>query len=181
MRFTEIIGPEDQLALWRLISDKVWATLGQLPHQTTAPKHQPLIAPVAAKPTHQASTKEVSRVTTKTAGKHKVAPAKGHKPKRATMPPAPKPLPKPQQLHPTPTQTKQAQTQKNHQLAQQIHQALNKKAPAPTQPQPIQPKPPVATTVAHMNNSYSERDKDDLVFHRRANPFKPLSDHKPLY
>jgi len=180
MRFTEIISPEDQLALWRLISDKVWATFGQLPQQSTIPKHQPPISPVAAKPTPKAATKGVPRVTTKAMGKRKTTPAKGHKPKRAPMAPAPKPLPKPQQIQPTPMQTKHAQTQQNHQLAQQIHQTFNKKAPTPTQPQTIQPKPPVATTVAPMNNSYSERDKDELVFHRRENPLKPLRDQKPL-
>ncbi len=180
MRFTEIIGPEDQLALWRLISDKVWATFGQLPQQSTAPQHQPPVSPVAAKPTPKAATKGVPRVTAKAMGKRKATSAKGHKPKRAPMAPAPKPLPKPQQLQPTPTQAKQTQTQQNHQLAQQIHQAFSKKAPAPTHPQAIQPKPAVANTVAPMNNSYSERDKDELVFHRRENPLKPLRDQKPL-
>jgi hypothetical protein len=180
MRFTEIIGPEDQLALWRLISDKVWATFGQLPQQSTAPKPQSPIATVAAKPTPKAAAKGVPRVTAKAMGKRKATSAKGHKPKRAPMAPAPKPLPKPQQLQPTPTQAKQTQTQQNHQLAQQIHQAFSKKAPAPTHPQAIQPKPAVATSVAPMNNSYSERDKDELVFHRRENPLKPLRDQKPL-
>jgi hypothetical protein len=180
MRFTEIISPEDQLALWRLISDKVWATFGQLPQQTTAPKPQAQIATVAAKPTPKPATKGVPRVTAKAMGKRKATSAKGHKPKRAPMAPAPKPLPEPQQIQPSPTQTKHAQTQQNHQLAQQIHQAFNKKAPTPTQPQTIQPKPPVATTVAPMNNSYSERDKDELVFHRRENPLKSLRDQKPL-
>ena len=178
MRFTEIIGPEDQLALWRLISDKVWATFGQLPQQSTAPK--PPIATVADKPTPKAATKGGARVTAKAMGKRKATPAKGHKPKRAPMAPAPKPLPKPQQLQPNPTQTKHPQTQQNHQLAQQIQQAFNKKAPTPTHTQTIQPKPPVATTVAPINNSYSERDKDELVFHRRDNPLKPLRDQKPL-
>ena len=27
MRFTEIIGPEDQLALWKLVSDSVWTSI----------------------------------------------------------------------------------------------------------------------------------------------------------
>jgi len=29
MRFTEIANPEDQLALWKLISDKMWAAFAQ--------------------------------------------------------------------------------------------------------------------------------------------------------
>ena len=180
MRFTEIINPEDQLALWRLISDKVWATFQQLPQQSSTAGHHPPIAPVAAKPTPKVAAKGVSRASAKGVGKRKATPAKAHKPKRAPMAPPPKPLPKPQQIQPTPTQSKQAQTQQHQQLAQQIHQAFSKKAPAPTQPQAIQPRPPVATTVAPMNNSYSERDKDELVFHRRENPLKPLRDQKPL-
>ena len=31
MRFMEIANPEDQLALWRLISDKVWGVFAQQP------------------------------------------------------------------------------------------------------------------------------------------------------
>jgi hypothetical protein len=96
------------------------------------------------------------------------------------MAPPPKPLPKPQQVQPTPTQYKQAQTQKHQQLAQQIHQAFNKKAPGPSQPQQIPPKAPVATGVSPMTNSYSNRDKDELVLHRRDNPLKPLRDQKTL-
>ena len=180
MRFTEIINPEDQLALWRLISDKVWATFQQLPQQSTTAGHQPQIAPVAAKPTPKVAAKGVSHVSTKGVGKRKATPAKAHKPKRAPMAPPPKPLPKPQQVQPTPTQYKQAQTQQHQQLAQQIHQAFNKKAPGPSQPQPLQPKPPVAVGGAPMTNSYSNRDKDELVLHRRENPLKPLRDQKPL-
>ena len=38
MRFTEIASPEDQLALWRLVSDKMWdAFAQQLPQAATAP------------------------------------------------------------------------------------------------------------------------------------------------
>ena len=38
MRFMEIVNPEDQLALWKLISDKMWGAFAQqLPQTTTAP------------------------------------------------------------------------------------------------------------------------------------------------
>ena len=33
MRFTEIANPEDQLALWRMVSDSMWKAFGQ-PTQT---------------------------------------------------------------------------------------------------------------------------------------------------
>jgi hypothetical protein len=29
MRFLEIASPEDQLALWKLVSDKMWAAFAQ--------------------------------------------------------------------------------------------------------------------------------------------------------
>jgi hypothetical protein len=45
MRFTEIANPEDQLALWRLISDNVWSSVLAQARQAAAQKAQ-----VAAKP-----------------------------------------------------------------------------------------------------------------------------------
>ncbi len=176
MRFTEIINPEDQLALWRLISDKVWATFQQLPQQSSTAGFQPLISLVAGKPTPKVAAKGVSGVSANGVGKRKATPAKAHPPKRAPMASPPMPLPKPQQIQPTPTQSKQAQAQQHQQLAQQIHKAFNIKAPGLTQPQTIQPKALVATGMAPMTNSYSNRDKDELVLHRRENPLKPLRD-----
>ena len=178
MRFTEIINPEDQLALWRLISDKVWSSLGQTAQQPNAAAQHP-VAPVGPKPVPKGS----SRVPAKPMRKGKVAPAKKGKSKKAPMAPPPKPLPKPKPLQPTQTQTKQAQSQQHQQLAHHIQQALIKKPQGPSQPQQIQttqPRGPVASVVAPMNNSYSERDKDELVFHRRENPLKPIRDQKPV-
>ena len=38
MRFLEIASPEDQLALWKLVTDKVWAAFAQqLPQASAAP------------------------------------------------------------------------------------------------------------------------------------------------
>ena len=38
MRFLEIASPEDQLALWKLVTDKVWAAFAQqLPQAPAAP------------------------------------------------------------------------------------------------------------------------------------------------
>lgn len=99
------------------------------------------------------------------------------------MAPPPKPLPKPTQLSPTPTQAKQAQTQQHQQLAHHIQQALTKKSPGPSHPQAnqlAQNKGVAQNLVAPMNNSYNERDKDELVFHKRQNPLKPLRDQNPL-
>ena len=90
------------------------------------------------------------------------------------MAPAPKALPKPHPQHLSPTQASKQQTQHHQQIARNIHQAFTKKPPTQPYPQPFQPKAPVATVVAPMNNSYSERDKDELVYHKRQNPLKPL-------
>ena len=178
MRFTEIFNSEDQLALWRLISDKVWSTFGQpATHPNSAAAQQP-VALATPKP----AAKGLSRVPAKPLRKGKATPVNKAKakPKKVPMATPPKPLPKPKPLQPTQSQTKQAQSQQHQQLAHHIQQALTTKPPAFSTPQPTQPRVPIANAVAPLNNSYSERDKDELVFHRRENPLKPLSDHKPL-
>ena len=176
MRFTEIANPEEQLALWKLVSDKMWAAFGQQGQQ----QPNPMPSQQLATSTPKAPAKPISRNPTKHLGKRKATTVKAHKPRKAPMAPAPKPLPKSKPLQVTPTQASKQQTQQHQQLAHHIHQALTKKPSALTYPQSTQPKAPAATTVAPMKNSYSERDKDELVFHRRDNPFKPLRDQKPL-
>ena len=168
MRFTEIANPEDQLALWKLVSDQIWAAFGQQAPQPPNPM-----------PTQQLAT-STPKALAKPQGKRKATPVKAHKPKKAPMAPAPKPLPKPKPIQVTPTQASKQQARQHQQLAHHIHQALTKKQPTLASPQPIQLKVPVATAVAPINNSYSERDKDELVFHKRQNPLKPLRDQKPL-
>jgi hypothetical protein len=170
MRFTEIANPEDQLALWKLVSDKMWAAFGKQAQQQPNPMPTQQFAPSNPK----AAARPISRTPAKPLGKRKATPVKAHKPKKASMASAPKPLPKPKPFQVTPTQASKQQTQQHQQLANHIHQALIKKPPAHPYPQPVQPKGTVTTSVAPMNNSYSERDKDELVMHRRNNPFKPL-------
>ena len=170
MRFTEIANPEDQLGLWKLVSDKMWAAFGQQAQQQA----NPMPTQQLATSTPKAMAKPISRTPAKPQGKRKATPVKAHKPKKVPMAPAPKPLPKPKPQQLTPTQASKQQTQQHQQLAHHIHQAMMKKQPTLANPQPIQPKAPVTTTVAPMNNSYSERDKDELVFHKRQNPLKPL-------
>lgn len=176
MRFTEIANPEEQLALWKLVSDKMWAAFGQQAQQYP----NPMATQQLATSTHKAAAKPISRVAAKPLGKGKATSVKVHKPKKIPMAPAPKPLPKPKPFQVTPTQTSKQQTQQHQQqLAHQITQALTKKSPNLPTPQSIRPKDPVATPVAPMNNGYSERDKDELVLHSRAqHPFKTLSQIK---
>lgn len=176
MRFIEIASPEDQLALWKLVTDKMWAAFRQQaqqqPNSVVSQQHMTSIPKSTVKPK--------SRIPAKPLGKSKSTPVKAHKPKKAPMAPAPKPLPmpKPQQL--TPAQASKQQTQQQQQLAHHIHQAMIKKPPTPSYPKPSQPKASGETTVEPMNNSYSDRDMDELVLHRRANPFKSIGDQKLL-
>ncbi len=170
MRFTEITNPEDQLALWKLVSDKMWAAFAQQAHpqlSDVTTKQQSSLIP-------QTKVKSVSGRLPKVPVKGKASHKKINQHKKGPMAPPPKPLPvpKPQQL--TTSQAVKQQVQQHQQLAHQIHQALLKKPPAQIQPQAMQPSAQLSTSEVPMNNSYSERDKDDLVMHRRQNPFKPL-------
>jgi len=109
MRFTEIANPEDQLALWKLISDKMWAAFAQPAPQGTS--SQP---PQSSTPKGRAASpaKPVTRPMPKTSHKASAkSKAKAGKPKRAPMAPAPKPLPKPNPQQVTSTQATKQQTQ----------------------------------------------------------------------
>ena len=45
MRFMEIANPEDQLALWKMVSDKMWAAFAQQIPQAFNGSIQPTAAP----------------------------------------------------------------------------------------------------------------------------------------
>ena len=57
MRFKEIANPADQLALWKLISDKMWAAFDEpVPRRTNTPLPLPRTAQGrAASPANQAA------------------------------------------------------------------------------------------------------------------------------
>jgi hypothetical protein len=171
MRFTEIANADEKLALWKLVSDKMWAAFGQQAQQHS----NPMATQQLATSTPKVTAKPISRVSAKPLGKGKATPVKAHKPKKVPMAPAPKPFPKAKPLPITPTQVKQAQSQQHQQLAQHIQKALAASSPAQANPQAIQPKRATSINVP-LNNSYDSRDKDELVFHSRAsnNPLKPL-------
>ena len=181
MRFMEIANPEDQLALWRLISDKVWGAFAQQPPQpkpqpqaTTAPVHAATLgqgrAALPARPVAKHLPRPTPKASHQPAVKGKAGAAK---PKRTPMAPAPKPLPKPQAQQLSPGQASKHQTQQHQQLAQHLHKELAK----PQSNQKIYPQPP--TPIEPKTDGYDEREKDELVMHSRAqHPFKTTSQIK---
>ena len=188
MRFMEIANPEDQLALWRLISDKVWGAFAQQPPQpkpqpqaTTAPVQTATLGQGRAALPPQPLEKHITKATTKTAPKSPPkAKARAAKPKRAPMAPAPKPLPKPQAQQLSPGRASKHQTQQHQQLAQHLSKEITKPNLQPrTYPQPATAFPKPVTPIELRTDGYDERDKDELVLHSRAqHPFKTTSQIK---
>ncbi len=188
MRFMEIANPEDQLALWRLISDNVWGAFAQQPPQPK-PQPQATTAPVPAATLGQGRAalparpvaKHLPGPTPKASHQPTVkAKAGAAKPKRAPMAPAPKTLPKPQAQQLSPTQASKQQTQQHQQLAQHLHKEITKPNSQPrTYPQPATPFPKPVAPSEPRTDGYDERDKDELVLHSRAqHPFKTTSQIK---
>ncbi len=140
MRFMEIANPEDQLALWRLISDNVWGAFAQQqpqPQATTSSVPAATLgqgrAAIPAKPV----AKHLPRPTPKASHQPTVkAKARAAKPKRAPMAPAPKPLPKPQAQQLSPSQATKQQTQQHQQLAQHLSKEITKSNLQPPTPFP---------------------------------------------
>ena len=188
MRFMEIANPEDQLALWRLVSDNVWGAFAQQPPQPK-PQPQATTAPVPAATLGQGRAalppkpleKHLPRPTPKASHQPAVkGKARAAKPKRAPMAPAPKPLPKPQAQQLSPGQASKHQTQQHQQLAQHLSKELAKpNSQQRTYPQPATAFPKPVTPIESRTDGYDERDKDELVTHSRAqHPFKTTSQIK---
>ena len=137
MRLLEIANPEDQLALWKLISDKMWAAFAQpTPRSFDAGIPRTAISlgrvGTAATPLRAAIPNAATKSTFK-------AVPKATKPRRPPMAPAPKPLPKPQQ--PPSALAYKHKTQQPQQMAQQLQKELVQ----PRRLQKIQPQPPTPT------------------------------------
>ena len=188
MRFMEIANPEDQLALWKLVSDKMWDTFAQQVGQPVS--SQPSPSQISqGRPTTPvgASAKPIAKpLRPVTKNKHKALTkdkARASKPKRAPMAPAPKPLPKPSPQQLTPTQAAKQQTQQHQQIAQHLHKEISKSNPQQKiYPQPPTPTHKLPTPTVPMTNGYDERDKDELVMHSRAqHPFKTVSQIKSAF
>ena len=180
MRFMEIANPEDQLALWKLVSDKMWDTFAQQVGQPVS--SQPSPSQISqGRPTTPvgASAKPIAKpLRPVTKNKHK-APTKGKarasKPKRATMAPAPKPLPKPSPQQLTPTQAAKQQTQQHQQFSQNLSRAIVGQSLLQAQPRQTSITEPVVNPISPMNAGYSERDKDELVSNSSSiNPLQKL-------
>ncbi len=151
MRFVEIANPEDQLALWRLISDNVWGAFAQQqpqPQATTAPVHAATLGQGRAATPARPVAKHLPRPSPKASHQPTVkAKARAAKPKRAPMAPAPKPLPKSQAQQLSPGQASKHQTQQHQQLAQHLHKEItkpqnNQKSTPSHQPHSQNPWPP---------------------------------------
>ena len=162
MRFLEIANPEDQLALWKLISDKMWAAFAQTaPRSVDAGVLRTAISPgragTSATPIRAAIPKAATKSTFKAA-------PKATKPKRAPMARAPKPLPKPKPQQPTSALAHMQKTQQPQQMAQQLQKELVK----PQGLQKIQPQPPtpaqkLPTPAIPMAQAPGERGEGELV------------------
>ena len=182
MRFTEIANSEDQLALWRLVSDKMWAAFGQqLPQAATAPTQTTALGRGRATQPTNPWAKHQPKAPAKTTDKFQPK-TKGRavKPKRAPMAPAPKQLPNPNPQQLSPTQAAKQQTQQHQQLTQHLHKEINKSNPQQRiYPQPTTTIQKPVTPIEPMTNGYDERDKDELVMHSRTqHPFKTISQIK---
>ena len=200
MRITEIASPEDQLALWKMVSNSMWAAFSQQVPQGAVGQGVPTppvstAAPSRAKPT--------DRPIIKAARKRKEKPKpRAARPRMVPAPPPPKPpapkapaLPRPG----TQAETKKSQmaansvpdqpsqnpasltsTQKSRQEAlqhQQLVKYLQRALAQPQKPQRIQPQPP--SLAEPINAGYDERDKYELVLHSRAqNPLKNIAQAK---
>jgi len=162
MRLLEIANPEDQLALWKLISDKMWAAFAQ-PASRSVDGHVPraVIAPgrvgTVATPLRTAIPKAATKSTFK-------AVPKATKPRRAPMAPTPKPLPKPRPQQSISSLAHKQTTQQPHQMAQQLQKDLVKQQRLQKiQPQPPTPAQKLPTPALPMTQANGDRGEGELV------------------
>lgn len=170
MRLLEIVSPEDQLAVWKLISDNVWAAFarkGLGGAASSTPAAQNMVKPVAPAPARPIPAPAVARgKAKKVKGVRKPIPAKAPKIPKAAPP---KPLPKqaPQPL--TPLQAKTQQSSQNNQLAQAI--AKNMRAPQKPQPHPGAPKPLPGNIISPIDPTRPRQPwEEDLPKNKRRQP-----------
>lgn len=173
MRLSEFASAEEQLGLLRIIIDNTWTAINQQADaQARATTSQKLHKPKAS-PRKTTTSKPVSIRTPKSPSPITQIKTKASASKQSSV----------HHQKPTAKSTKQQTLQ--HQLSKEPHNANAISNP----PQRIYPQTPTATTVSTpvtpiepLNNSYEERDMDELVMHSRArNPFKTVSQMKSTF
>jgi hypothetical protein len=162
MRFLEIANPEDQLALWKLISDKMWAAFaqpasrsvdGQVPRAAISPGRVGTVATPLRTAIPKAATKSTFKAV-----------PKATKPRRAPMAPAPKPLPKPRPQQSISSLAHKQTTQQPQQMAQQLQKELVKaRRLQKIQPQPPTPAQKLPTPTIPMAQALGHKEEGELV------------------
>lgn len=174
MRFNELASPEDQLALWKLVSDKMWSAFGQTPPQypTTNPgSQQNTLGPRMIKKSIPQSMPKPAKPVKPTKATPKL-PRAAPKPKRAPMAPKPKPLPKPKPIAPTSQQIKNQNLKAQQDYAAQVRKELQKK---PLEPHPGAPKPLPGNIISPVDVPRNAREKKDLASMARGEtPWRPI-------
>jgi len=168
MRLSEFASAEEQLGLLRIIIDNTWTAIKQQADvQARASASKKLQKPKAA-PRKSATSKPVSIRIPKPLSPitHINTKASANKQSFAH--------------HQKPTAKSTKQQTHQQQLAKEPH---NDNAMSNSQqriyPQPPTPIPTPVTPIEPLNNSYDERDMDELVMHSRAqHPFKTISQIK---
>ena len=133
MRFMEIANPEDQLALWRLISDNVWSAVMAQAKQAAAEKAQAVATPKPKKSKPKKAPLKIPPAPKPKPPAPKSPPAKSPVPPqpRSVAPSRPTPLPSTQPvLRPTHSSSfSQADLHGIQQQAQGMGQAYSAQKP----------------------------------------------------
>jgi hypothetical protein len=184
MRFIEIANPEDQLALWRMVSNSMWKAFGE-PSPEASMSNNQQFKPIQAPGVKAVSTPSmmnqplahgihgVSSISGTGGKKPKTnRPIKVPKPKKAPMAPAPKPLPKPKPLAPTPLQIKNQQQKSQKEYAAQVRKELSKN---PIKPHPGAPKPLPGNIISPVDVPRNTKEREQLRGQARGElPWRPM-------
>ena len=171
MRLSEFASAEEQLGLLRIIIDNTWTAIKQQADaQARATTSQKLQKPKAS-PRKTTTSKPVSIRTPKLPSPITQIKTKASASKQSAM----------HHQNPTAKSTKQKTLQ--HQLAKEPYKDNAMSNPQQRiYPQTTTPIPSPVTPIEPLNNSYDERDMDELVIHSRArNPFKTVSQMKSTF
>lgn len=168
MRLSEFASADEQLGLLRIIIDNTWTAIKQQADaQARATASQKPQKPKAA-PRKTTTSKSLPIRTPKPP-----SPATNIKKNASANKQSP--------VHHQKSRAKSIKQQAlQQQLAKEPHKDYEKLNPTQRiYPQPPTPIPTPVTPIEPLNNSYDERDMDELVLHSRAqHPFKTISQTK---